>query len=95
MLDHDRGEGIASFPPGPVVQHALPVGDELARAHERLLARQVVTEDGPHPPAELIAIAATPAPASSSPAVPPACPKHRSAAVIQGQPRSVRVPSKL
>jgi hypothetical protein len=38
------------------------------------------------------AIAARPEPCSASPAVPRTCPKHRSTAVIHGQPRSVRVP---
>jgi hypothetical protein len=53
----------------------------------RLLpTRQAVTEEGPHPPVELVTVAGTgtPAPSSSSPAVPPTCPKHRSAAVIHG-----------
>ena len=39
---------------------------------------QVVTPDRPHPPVELVTIAARPEPASSSSAVPPICPKHRS-----------------
>ena len=41
------------------------------------------------------AIAAWPEPCSSSPAVPPTCPKHRSAAVANGQQRSVAVASNL
>jgi hypothetical protein len=61
----------------------------------RSATRQAVTEDGPHRPAELVTIAATPAPGLSSPAVPPTCPKHRSTAVIHGQQGSVRVPSEL
>jgi hypothetical protein len=49
----------------------------------------------PHPSAELSTIAATLRVTSSSPAVPPTCPKLRSAAVIHGQPRSVLMPSEL
>ena len=41
------------------------------------------------------AIAARPEPCSPSPAVPPTCPKHRSTAVIHGQPRSLPMPSEL
>src|SRR5512132_1215661 len=54
--------------------------------------RQVITGDGPHPPVELVAIAATRAPASFFSAVPPTCPKHRVTAVIHGQPRSMPTP---
>jgi hypothetical protein len=39
-----------------------------------LPTRQVVTEDEPQPPAELVALAVTPEPGSFSPAVPSACP---------------------
>jgi hypothetical protein len=39
------------------------------------LANQAaITEDKPHPPVELVTIAVTPEPGSSSPAVPFACP---------------------
>jgi hypothetical protein len=51
--------------------------------------------DRPHPPVELVTIAARPEPASSSSAVPPICPKHRSAAVINGQQRFVTAPLEL
>jgi len=40
----------------------------------RLATRQVVTQDGPHPLVELVTIAATPEPGSTSPAVPSAYP---------------------
>jgi hypothetical protein len=39
-----------------------------------LPTRQVVIVDEPYPPVELVTIAATPEPASSSPVVPSACP---------------------
>jgi hypothetical protein len=60
-----------------------------------LAYEQVVTEDEPHPPAELVTIARTLRATSPSPAVPPTCPKHRSAPVIHGQPRSMPMPAKL
>ena len=61
----------------------------LCRASSTSLPmRQVVIVEGPHPPAEVVTDAATLEPASSAPAVPPTCPKYRSAAVIHGQPRS-------
>jgi hypothetical protein len=47
----------------------------------------VVTPDRPHPLVKLVTIAARPEAGSSSPAVAPTCPKHRSAAVINGQQR--------
>jgi hypothetical protein len=49
----------------------------------------------PGPAAAAGAIAARLEAPSPSPAVPPTCPKHRSAAVIHGQPWSVPVPSTL
>jgi hypothetical protein len=61
----------------------------------RLAYEQVVTKDESHPPAELVTIAGRLRATSPSPAVPPTCPKHRSAAVSHGQPRSVRVPAEL
>ena len=61
----------------------------------RLAYEQVVTEDEPHPLAELVTITGRLRATSPSPAVPPTCPKHRSAAVSHGQPRSVRVPAEL
>ena len=61
----------------------------------RLAYEQVVTEDEPHPPTELVIIAGRLRATSLSPAVPPTCPKHRSAAVNHGQPQSVRAPAEL
>jgi hypothetical protein len=75
MLDRRLGEGIASFPRGlrPSVQSLW--GDMSWRAsYGRLPMRQVVTEDGPHPPVQVVTIAATAEPGSSSPVVPSACP---------------------
>jgi hypothetical protein len=68
---------------------------DLPRALGLLLRRQVVAEDGPHPPAELVTIAARLRAISSSPAVPPTCSKHRFPAVIHRQPRSLAMPSEL
>jgi hypothetical protein len=47
------------------------------------------TEHGPHPPADLGAVALRCKPSSSSLAVPPACHKERSRAVSSGQLRSL------
>jgi hypothetical protein len=38
-----------------------------------LANEQVVVVDGPHPPVELVTVAATPEPRSSTPVVPSAC----------------------
>jgi hypothetical protein len=70
---------------GPVTTSTNP----SCRPPSGLANEAATTEDEPHPPVELVTIATTPQPGSSSPAVPPPCPKHRSAAVIHGQPRSV------
>jgi hypothetical protein len=67
----------------------------LPRCLQQLANEQVVTPDRPHPPVELLTIAARPEPASSSSAVPPMCPNHRSAAVINGQQRFVTAPLEL
>jgi hypothetical protein len=56
---------------------------------------QVITEDGPHPSVELVTMAPRPEPVSSSSAVPPTCPKHRSGAVSHGQQRSMPVTAEL
>jgi hypothetical protein len=49
-------------------------------------------ENGPHPPAELVIVAATLQLALPSPGHAPASPKHRSAAVMHGQPRFIPMP---
>jgi hypothetical protein len=71
-----------------------PLGRRRA-APWRLAYEQVVTEDEPHPPAELVTIAGRLRATSLSPAVPPTCPEHRSVAVSHGQPRFMRAPAKL
>jgi hypothetical protein len=55
----------------------------------------VVAEDGPRPPVELAAVAGRLRATSSSLAVPPTCPKHRSAAVIHRQPRFTAMTAEL
>jgi hypothetical protein len=60
-----------------------------------LPTRPAVIAGGPHPPAELVTTAARPEQGSSSPAVPPTCPKQRFAAVIHGQPRFMPMPAEL
>jgi hypothetical protein len=51
---------------------------------EGLTTTEPVTEDGPHPRAELGAVAASSKLAWSPPAVPPTCPKQRFTAVANG-----------
>jgi len=79
-----RREGHASLPPW----HLTPPTVSLPTRH-------VAARDGPHPRVELATTTATPRAASSSPAVPPTCPNHRSAAVIHGQPRSIPMSAEL
>ena len=50
----------------------------LPRRPSGLPTMQVVALDGPHPPAELVTVAATLERGWSSPAVPSTCPSHRS-----------------
>jgi hypothetical protein len=62
--------------------------------------RALANEPGCHrrtgpPSVQVVTIAEPPEPASSSPAVPPACPTHRFRAVIRGQPRSMPTPAEL
>jgi hypothetical protein len=65
-----------------------PEWKPAAAPPSRLAHEAVVTEDGPHPAAELEPCGQVRAP-SFSPAVPPACHKQRSRAVCSGQSRSL------
>jgi hypothetical protein len=73
------------------MRHAVAAAPPIAG----LPTRQAVTLDGPHHPLELMSITDGLRATSSSPAVPPTCPTHRSAAVIHGQPRFVPMPADL
>jgi hypothetical protein len=81
-----------------IVTNSAPTTIGVTARHvalDDLPTRQVVGMDGPHPPAELATIADRLRATSSSPAVPSTCPKHRSPAIIHGQPRSVPIPAEL
>jgi hypothetical protein len=62
----------------------------LSRALQALIHEAVVTEDGPHPRAELGSRRLQVPASSFSPAVPPACHKQRAPAVSSGQSRSIQ-----
>jgi hypothetical protein len=100
---HGRRVGIAGHRPsttrasdGGAARDGVRIPPDHCRAAPwRLAYEQVVTEDEPHPPPELVTIAGRLRAMPPSPTVPPTCPKHRSAAVSPGQPRSVPVPAEL
>jgi hypothetical protein len=63
------------------IAHNDEITPSCRAAFTALPTRQVVAEDETHPPVELVAVAARPEPASSSPAVPSACSSYRSLTV--------------
>jgi hypothetical protein len=84
--------------PRTAKQHEVgfePLTRTAAAGLPPLPTREVVTGDGPRPRVKLVTIADRLQAPSSSPAMPPTCPKHRFTAVTHGQQRSVPTPADL